>query len=103
METHCTEHTDLKMNFKRLSNEANAKQLTLDKPPWQRAIGREDGGFLGQRSWAREKGWPEKVWEGWLGLPSGVPYDPFLPRTPSALPSAIYTSCFPNFSDHSPI
>lgn len=53
METHCTEHTDLKMNFKRLSNEANAKQLTLDKPPWQRPFGREDGDFPGQRSWAK--------------------------------------------------
>lgn len=53
IETYCTEHTDLKMNFKRLSNEANAKQLTLDKPPWQSVIGRENGGFLSQRRCAK--------------------------------------------------
>ena len=76
METHCTEHTDLKMNFKRLSNEANAKQLTLDKPPWQRAIGREDGGFLGQRRSGRAG----------LDSPLGFPMTHFYPELPVPCP-----------------
>lgn len=51
---HTVLNTDLKMHIKRLSNEANAKQLTLDKPSWQSYWG-EKGGFLSQRGGPRKK------------------------------------------------
>lgn len=66
-------NTDLKMHFKRLSNEADAKQITLEKAQAPCTVVRTQG-FLAREGKAKGKvqqvsGWRRSGGTGWGSLP----------------------------------